>query len=252
MARWWSFPSFIFDERDTAETQITESNDVNHCPAEFPWPHHETVHGHILPAWDDPPVLCQWLLHEAQHRLWAGPSLQRREGALSHYSTIFDQCVGESQKTIFEIFRQGEFSYLLYLPWAIVWKDIKSLHTYINASVFKVFVVCCDTPAIQYRLNFSSENWCLILVEQARLQPSASVLWWLCYFTGRGTRKSAPCSPFEGSCHASSVYSARHCVVLDRSLSLESPHTHSLFHECLSYLFKDTLLKSFFPLPRVI
>lgn len=118
---------------------------------------------------------------------------------------------------------------------------------YIHARVFKVFVVCCDTPAIQYRLNFSSENWCLILVEQARLQPSASVLWWLCYFTGRGTRKLAPCSPFEGSCHASSVYSARHSVVLDRSLSLKSPHTHSLFHECLSYLFKDTLLKSFFP-----
>ena len=109
-----------------------------------------------------------------------------------------------------------------------------------------VFVACCDALAIQYRLNFSSENWCLILVEQARLQPSASVLWWLCDFTGRGTRKSVPRSPFEGSCHAGSVYSARHCVVLDRSLSLKSPHTHSLFHECLSYLFKDTLLKSFF------
>lgn len=126
-------------------------------------------------------------------------------------------------------------------------QEISVSHLFDHTMSSKATCACTE-------LALAGNHVCLgiILVEQARLQPSASVLWWLCYFTGRGTRKSAPCSPFEGSCHASSVYSARHCVVLDRSLSLKSPHTHSLFHECLSYLFKDTLLKSFFPLPRVI
>lgn len=49
-------------------------------PAELTRPHHEAVHGHLLPARDDPPVLCQRLLHEAQHRLRAGASVQRRKG----------------------------------------------------------------------------------------------------------------------------------------------------------------------------
>lgn len=49
-------------------------------PAELTRPHHEAVHGHLLPARDDPPVLRQRLLHEAQHRLRAGASVQRREG----------------------------------------------------------------------------------------------------------------------------------------------------------------------------
>ncbi len=88
--------SLTYDKRDTTGIKTPGYNDVDPCPAEFPWPHHEAVHGHILPAWDDPPVLCQWLLHEAQYRLWASPSLQRRKGELScYYSAIFDQCFGK-------------------------------------------------------------------------------------------------------------------------------------------------------------
>lgn len=66
------------------------NNYDNDFPAEFTWPYDETVHGHILPAWDDPSVVCQRLLHEAQHRLWASPSLQRCKGQLSCYRcTLF-------------------------------------------------------------------------------------------------------------------------------------------------------------------
>lgn len=109
-----------------------------------------------------------------------------------------------------------------------------------------MFVACCDTAAIQYRLNFSPENQRLILVDQARLQPSASVLWWLCYFRGERGEKSALCSPFEGSCHAGPVYSVWHCSRFFWQIAvIESPHTRSLFHECLSYLFKDTLVLFF-------
>lgn len=50
------------------------------CAAELPRPHHEAVHGHFLPAWDDPSVLRERFLHEAQHRLWASAPLQRPEG----------------------------------------------------------------------------------------------------------------------------------------------------------------------------
>lgn len=53
------------------------------CAAELPRSHHEAVHGHFLPAWDDSSVLRERFLHEAQHRLRAGAPLQRPEGEAS-------------------------------------------------------------------------------------------------------------------------------------------------------------------------
>lgn len=67
------FPFVVYGE--TRQTRLSTIS-----PAELTRPHHEAVHGHLLPARDDPPVLCQRLLHEAQHRLRAGASVQRREG----------------------------------------------------------------------------------------------------------------------------------------------------------------------------
>lgn len=66
-------PSAVYGE--TRQTRLSALS-----PAELTRPHHEAVHGHLLPARDDPPVLRQRLLHEAQHRLRAGASVQRREG----------------------------------------------------------------------------------------------------------------------------------------------------------------------------
>ena len=48
-------------------------------PAEF-WKHHEAVHGHLLPARDDPAVLCERALPEEQHRLRTRAPVQRRQG----------------------------------------------------------------------------------------------------------------------------------------------------------------------------
>lgn len=65
----------IVTEGETMQTRLSTI-----CPAELTWSHHEAVHGHLLPARDDPSLLCKRLLHEAQHRLRTGAPVQRREG----------------------------------------------------------------------------------------------------------------------------------------------------------------------------
>lgn len=69
----------LFSSNLDAEDANVHRSDER-CPAEYTRPHYEAVHGHILPAGDDPPLLCQRLLHEAQHRLRTRPSLQGCKG----------------------------------------------------------------------------------------------------------------------------------------------------------------------------
>ena len=42
--------SLIYDKIGAREIKPTTYNAVYHCPAELPWPNHEAVHGHFLPA----------------------------------------------------------------------------------------------------------------------------------------------------------------------------------------------------------
>lgn len=68
----------LCDNIEKGETMHTRLSTM--CPAELTRPHHEAVHGHLLPARDDPSLLRERLLHEAQHRLRACAPVQGREG----------------------------------------------------------------------------------------------------------------------------------------------------------------------------
>lgn len=65
---------------NVAEVETMQTMLSTICPAELTRSHHEAVHGHLLPARDDPSLLCKRLFHETQHRLRAGTPVQRREG----------------------------------------------------------------------------------------------------------------------------------------------------------------------------
>lgn len=111
-----------------------------------------------------------------------------------------------------------------------------------------MFTVCRDTPAIQHRLNFSSENRCLILVEQSP-PPAICVCSPVALLLQRERDgKSGLCSPFEGGCHAGPVSSVWHCSVFDRSLSLEAL-THALCSTSACHIFSRTPGSIFFFFP---
>lgn len=60
-------PFLLCNNVAEGETMQTRLSSV--FPAELTWSHHEAVHGHLLLARDDPPLLRKRLLHETQHRL---------------------------------------------------------------------------------------------------------------------------------------------------------------------------------------
>lgn len=80
------------------------------------------------------------------------------------------------------------FSRLLYLPEVNVCKDVKSSYMYISVNIFTCLQCAVIFQPFSAVLILALKTRRLILVAQARLQPSASVLWWLCYFRGRGGR----------------------------------------------------------------
>ncbi len=108
-----------------------------------------------------------------------------------------------------------------------------------------MFAVCCDIPAIQCRLNFSSENPASNF-SRAGPPPAICVCSLVALLLQRERReKSALCSPFEGSCHAGPVYSVWHCSVFDRSLSLKAL-TYALCSTSASHIFSRTPCSIFF------
>lgn len=225
MGRWWSSLYCIYDKVGS-----TEYNDANDCSAELPRPHHETVHGHILPARDDSPVLCQRLLHEAQHRLWAGASLQRREGEQFWYYFV----------SLRSVAAYGICTpLLLYLTGANVCvKALKSGHISVNVNA--------HTLAVQSSLNFSRQS------NFSRGEPASSHL--RLFFGGSATsegerRETTPAFSLWAQLSCCSRPFMWQCGVFDGAPSLKALTRALGFYEWLFILFKETQLNLFFFFP---